>query len=73
MSSRERSLLSPAAVRLLVEVAGRPGAPRVPRHLRADQRIVGALIRRGLLRQHGDLYAITDDGLRAIRGEEASC
>lgn len=73
MSRAERAALSPAAIRLLVACAGRPGAPRTPRALRADQRIVGALLRRGLLRQHGDLYAITDDGLRAIHAEEASC
>lgn len=70
-SALERSLLSPAAIRVLAEVAGRPGAPRVSRAVRANPRIVTSLVRRGLLREDGELLALTDEGLRAIRPEDA--
>lgn len=69
-SAAEKALLSPAAMRVLAAVAGRPGAPRVPRPVRAEGRIVRSLIQRGLLRHDGDLYALTDEGFRTVRPDE---
>lgn len=73
MSAAERAMISPAAMAVLAAVAGRPGAPRVSRRVSAPARTVNALLRRGLLRQDGELLAITDEGLRVLRPEEASC